>query len=112
MDDIEVWSVNVAQEEALRLLETSLTSKSALTTAFINSSNIDIKIPKQLYLKSCWTLNGSAPRRYAHTPRQVQDSHILEGHGGEYAEPHTSVGGGLCKRSAIGAILRQDFAYE
>ncbi|KAF6161033.1 hypothetical protein GIB67_007674 [Kingdonia uniflora] len=47
MDDIEVRSVNVGQEEALRLLEASLTSKSALSTAFINSSKIDINMLKQ-----------------------------------------------------------------
>ncbi|KAF6155942.1 hypothetical protein GIB67_039273 [Kingdonia uniflora] len=46
-DLLDEHVVHVGVDEALRPLEASLTSKFALTTAIINSNNVDIKKPKQ-----------------------------------------------------------------
>ncbi|KAF6143038.1 hypothetical protein GIB67_041106 [Kingdonia uniflora] len=47
MDNVDAQVVSIGRKEALILLEAALTSKNALTTAFINSGNTGLKKLKQ-----------------------------------------------------------------
>ncbi|KAF6140401.1 hypothetical protein GIB67_013170 [Kingdonia uniflora] len=61
-----------------------------------------VLVQQQITFFLYWELNGSAPRQYAHTIRQIQVSHTLEGYGGEYAEHHTVLDGFFAKSVSHG----------